>query len=109
MESVHQENRWEVLGEKVELLQISLRLMLGLGGPGQGQEQHGCVGALLPAAKCKVYRREIEAGDLTLDICLYLRSDCRTGPGPGGPGGPPRACPCTAQSLLVFSGSPAEP
>ena len=49
VESVHQEDRREVLGQKVQLLQISLRLVLGLGGPGQGQEQHGGVGALLPA------------------------------------------------------------
>ena len=49
VKALHQEDWREILGEKVELLQISLRLMLGLGDPGQGQEQHGCVGALLPA------------------------------------------------------------
>ena len=53
MESLHQEDRGQLLGEKVELLQIPLRLMLGLGDPGQGQEQHGGVGALLPVANSK--------------------------------------------------------
>ena len=50
VKSLHQQHRRQILGQKVELLQISLRLMLGLGDPGQGQEQHGRVGALLPTA-----------------------------------------------------------
>ena len=57
MEPLHQENRWQVLGEKVELLQISLRLLVLQGGRGQGQEQHGCVGAFLSAD------RNMESGE----------------------------------------------
>ena len=49
MDPVHQEDGRQVPGEKVELLQISLGLVLVLGDPGQGQEQHRGVGALLPA------------------------------------------------------------
>ena len=49
VDPVHQEDGRQVPGEKVELLQISLGLVLVLGDPGQGQEQHRGVGALLPA------------------------------------------------------------
>ena len=49
VKALHQQDWWEILGEKVELLQISLGLVLVLGDPGQGQEQHRGVGALLPA------------------------------------------------------------
>ena len=50
VESLHQEDGRQVLAQKVELLQISLGLVVVLGDLGQGQEQHGRVGALLPAA-----------------------------------------------------------
>ena len=49
MDAVHQEDRRQVPGQEVELLQISLGLVWVLGDPGQGQEQHSRVGALLPA------------------------------------------------------------
>ena len=50
VKSLHQQHRRQILGQKVELLQISLGLVVVLGDLGQGQEQHGRVGALLPAA-----------------------------------------------------------
>ena len=60
MDSVHQEDGRQVSGEKVELLQISLGLVLVLGDPGQGQEQDGGVGAFLPADS-KLTLREVES------------------------------------------------
>ena len=60
MDSVHQEDGRQVSGEKVELLQISLGLVLVLGDPGQGQEQDGGVGALLPT-DTKLTLREVES------------------------------------------------
>ena len=49
VDPVHQQDGRQVPGQEVELLQIPLGLVVVLGDPGEGQEQHGGVGALLPA------------------------------------------------------------